>query len=706
MDQKRFLTFIILSMGILIGWNAFVMPRLQPPRKPKAAQNQPDKIANDAEAKNAAGRQRDPADRDVADRNVADRGPAVGAGKPEDEGASDEKNAEANPAQDKAPADAKNPDVEKLADQPAARDVPKFPGKIVELGSDDPQTGFRQLVTLSSRGAAVDQIQLNDPRYRKLEKPHPPLVVVGDDGVLPHTLETAIPQLGLDLTRLNWELVELSPKQGPHSIAEFQLTIDDLKITKRYELPQVDQKRANPEAPAYALAVSLSFENLGKKPRTVNYILQGPTGLPLENVENTQKYRDVVVGFEKAPDRVDAQTMAAKKIADKPEEWKEPIKYIGVDVQFFAALLGPVEDQLKLPYTRSATQQLIGPNRAEKSEISVELTSIDLALEGAGNADGKDAAIHTWHLFAGPKRDDVLPEGSDRVIDYGTVLGLFSVGWISQKLVWLLKLFHSIFGSWGFAVICLTIVVRGAMFPISIKTARNAAKMQALKPELAALKEKYGNDKEKFARAQMELFQKHGHNPFAGCLPLFLQLPIFIGLYQALNHAVDLRLASFLWIDNLAAPDALFRMPFALPFLGQDFNLLPLVTTGLFYVQQKMFMPPPTNEQEEVQMKVMNFMMIFMGFMFYKVPAGLCVYFIASSLWGMAERKLLPKMKPAAVAEPPAGDPPSGRKKRPGDDGYAASPARRGGGGGLWSMLLKAAEKETSARRESTGKRK
>jgi YidC/Oxa1 family membrane protein insertase len=699
MDQKRFLTFIILSMGILIGWNAFVMPRFLPPKKPKAAQNQPANVAENAEAKNAAGRQRD-----LADRELAERGPAIGAGKPDGEGAGDEKNDETSPARDKAPADAEKPDVEKLADKPAAREVPKFPGKTVELGSDDPQTGFRQLVTLTSRGAAVDQIQLNDPRYRKLGKPHPPLVVVGDDGVVPHTLETAVPQLGPDdIRRLNWQLVELSPKEGPHSVAEFQLTIDDLKITKRFELPQVDQKLANPEAPAYALALSLSFENLGKKPRTVNYVLQGPTGLPLENVENTQKYRDVVVGFEKAPDRVDAQVMAAKKIAEKPEEWKEPIKYIGVDVQFFAALLCPVEDQLKEPYTRSATQQLIGPNRAEKSEISVELTSIDLALEGAGNADGKDAVMHTWHLFAGPKRDDVLPEGADRVIDYGTVLGLFSVGWISQKLVWLLKLFHSIFGSWGFAVICLTIVVRGAMFPISIKTARNAAKMQALKPELAALKEKYGNDKEKFARAQMELFQKHGHNPFAGCLPLFLQLPIFIGLYQALNHAVDLRLASFLWIDNLAAPDALFRMPFALPFLGQDFNLLPLVTTGLFYVQQKMFMPPPTNEQEEVQMKVMNFMMIFMGFMFYKVPAGLCVYFIASSLWGMAERKLLPKMKPAAVVEPPAGDPPSGRRKRPDDDDRGDT---GGGGGGLWSMLLKASEKETSARRAPSGKRK
>jgi hypothetical protein len=107
-------------------------------------------------------------------------------------------------------------------------------------------------------------------------------------------------------------------------------------------------------------------------------------------------------------------------------------------------------------------------------------------------------------------------------------------------------------------------------------------------------------------------------------------------------------------------------------------------------------------------MKMMNFMMIFMGVMFYKVPAGLCVYFIASSLWGMAERKLLPKAKPAtALIEPPSEGPSSGRRKPRDDEGAADdSDGRDGGGGGFWSMLLKAAEKETSARRSSNDRRK
>jgi len=139
----------------------------------------------------------------------------------------------------------------------------------------------------------------------------------------------------------------------------------------------------------------------------------------------------------------------------------------------------------------------------------------------------------------------------------------------------------------------------------------------------------------------MELWRKHKINPFSGCAPLVLQLPVFIGLYTALSSAVDLRLASFLWIENLAAPDHLFQLPFRIPYLGDYFNLLPVLTVFLFLAQQKLFMPPPVDEQTEAQYKMMNVMTLMFGFLFWHQAAGLCIYFIASSVWGIAERKLL-----------------------------------------------------------------
>jgi YidC/Oxa1 family membrane protein insertase len=685
MDQKRFLLFIVLSMTILIGWSAYVEPLL----RPKPVARNPAAPAKDAEAA-----------RDVAGENP----PAQAA----DDDTRPEAKPDADPGPAKAVAKADEAPAEKPdALQPPALKPPEFEEETVLLGSDDPKSAFRQLVTLTSRGAAVERIELNDPRYKALHKPHPPLAIVGSDEIEPFTLAMSVPQINAqaDLTRVNWQVVDRKPPQAPHSEATFRLRIGELEIDKRYALGVVDSKE-NREAPAYELTVDLTFHNLAGKPRKLNYELQGPTGVPLENVENTQKYRDVVAGFVSGPGTAKHELMTAKTIAEGPQEWKTPFDYIGIDAQYFTALLLPLKDQRETPYIRSATQKLLGPPLAERSEIGVLLTSVDVELAAAADTDGKDAATHSYRLFAGPKRDDVLPSGTAKLIDYGWL------EMICRPMLALLKAFHALAGSWGIAIICLTVVVRGAMFPISIQQARGAAKMQQIQPEIAALKEKYGKDREKMARAQMELFRKHNYNPAKGCLPLFLQLPIFMGLYTALNLAVDLRMAKFLWIQNLAAPDALFQLPFAVPFFGwKEFNLLPLITTGLFIVQQKMFMPPPTNDEQAMQQKMMNFMTVIMGVMFYKVPAGLCVYFIASSLWGMAERKLLPKAKPA-TAPPASAAGGAGGSGGEGPRGPGRAPRKPSGNDdpeepdGFFARLLKAGEKETSARRSHQGKRK
>jgi YidC/Oxa1 family membrane protein insertase len=158
------------------------------------------------------------------------------------------------------------------------------------------------------------------------------------------------------------------------------------------------------------------------------------------------------------------------------------------------------------------------------------------------------------------------------------------------------------------------------------------------------------------------------------CWMVFLQMPIFMGLYYALQESIFFRLQPFLWMPNLAAPDMLIYWGEKIPlisnpdhqgivlcglfpnllYLGPFFNILPILAVALMIVQQKLTMPPPTDEQTAMQAKTMKYMMIFMGFMFYKVAAGLCMYFIASSLWGVAERKLIKKKSGAPVSPGPA----------------------------------------------------
>jgi YidC/Oxa1 family membrane protein insertase len=267
--------------------------------------------------------------------------------------------------------------------------------------------------------------------------------------------------------------------------------------------------------------------------------------------------------------------------------------------------------------------------------------------------------VQEFQIFAGPKRPELLeryaqPYGLGDLVYYGWF------GWVSRPMLAILHFFYGVVGNYGLSIVMLTVLVRSCMFPLSRKQALNAAKMQELQPELKKLADKYKNPEERM-KAQRDFFKKHNYHPLSGCLPALVQLPIFLGLYRSLAVDIELRQApliseSIRWCSNLGAPDMLWYWKPYLPidfftdeaagWLGPYLNVLPLVTISLFIVQQKMFLPPPTDEQAAMQQKMMQWMMVFMGVMFFKVASGLCLYFIASSLWGIAERKLLPKPVP------------------------------------------------------------
>ena len=373
-------------------------------------------------------------------------------------------------------------------------------------------------------------------------------------------------------------------------------------------------------------------------------------GLPLEdpktleNLRSGRKFRDIQVGFLDDGD-VDTTTLTAADVVEQVseedvEQWTRSLKFVGVDVQYFAALMFPGGNQVKNNYFDSISPVLIGaqPKKKQWHDVSVELTSKEIDV----SADG--SVRHSFQVYLGPKRIKSL-EGlkAEEIID---------AGWfplIRHAMVSLLDAFHGWGLPFGLAIILLTVCVRLLMFPVSRKMARSQKRMKDLQPQIAELKEKYKDEPQKMSQAQMELWRKEGVNPLGGCLPALCQLPIFVALYSSLYSWVDLRMASFLWIDNLAAPDHLADFPFYVPILGEWFNLLPLITVALFYGQQKMTMPEPINDEMRMQQKMMTFMMFFMGFLFYSFPAGLNVYFIASSLWGMCERKILEKLPEKAV---------------------------------------------------------
>jgi YidC/Oxa1 family membrane protein insertase len=318
------------------------------------------------------------------------------------------------------------------------------------------------------------------------------------------------------------------------------------------------------------------------------------------------------------------------------------------------------------------------------ANTTVRLTRLPIELAAGGKHN------ESYRVFLGPKRPQLLAKyyaGGNE--DY-SLADILYYGWpifgaVARVMLVILHFFHGIVGNYGIAIVMLTVLVRAAMFPLSYKQTKSMARMQALKPEIDAINEQYKTDMQKRSQATQELYRKHQINPLAGCLPVLLQLPIFIGLYRALMVDIELRNSplfgeSIRWASDLAAPDKFRNWSHVMPwfvesFFGPYLNIFPLVTVALFLITQKMSMPPPTNEQAAMQQKMMKYMTIFIGFMFYKVASGLCLYFIVSSLWGIAERKLLPKPQTAGgMAGGATGAAPGSGGKRPSNGGPNGRP--------------------------------
>ncbi len=335
-----------------------------------------------------------------------------------------------------------------------------------------------------------------------------------------------------------------------------------------------------------------------------------------------------------------------------------------------------------------------------ENDVTVRVATEPINLK---DATEEQPVVHKYLLYNGPMKPVLLGHMQEpaavsdalvnrytndlnlnTLVDYhspgfmGSIADKIGLSWVLIKVT---NVMHLVLGmlSWtglplGLCIIVLTVLVRGMMFPVSRKAAMTNIRMQELQPEIKKLKEKHKDDPQALNVAIWGLQRKSGINPLSTCWLMALQMPVFMGLYYSLQESIHFRAVQFwpTWIHNLAAPDMLFYWGESIPFistpesygafwyLGPYFNIMPVIAVTLMIFQQKYTMPPPTDEQQEMQQKMMKYMMVFMGLMFYKVPSGLVLYFIASSIWGFCERKLLPKKKKPTDGTGPAVEPKEG----------------------------------------------
>ncbi|MDX5409890.1 MAG: membrane protein insertase YidC [Thauera sp.] len=261
------------------------------------------------------------------------------------------------------------------------------------------------------------------------------------------------------------------------------------------------------------------------------------------------------------------------------------------------------------------------------------LFSAGVILPVAAVEPGATATVGT-RLYAGPQEQDKLEgiaPGLDLVVDYGWLTV------IAAPLFWVLSWFHSLTGNWGWAIILVTVALKAIFFPLSAASYKSMAKMRVLGPRLQRMKEMYGNDKAKMQQEMMNLYRTEKINPLGGCLPILVQIPVFIALYWVLLGSVEMRHAPWLgWIQDLSAKDPYF--------------ILPIIMGASMLIQMKLNPTPP----DPIQAKVMMAMPIVFTFMFLWFPSGLVLYWVVNNILSIAQQwqitRMIESAKPGSKA--------------------------------------------------------
>ena len=282
--------------------------------------------------------------------------------------------------------------------------------------------------------------------------------------------------------------------------------------------------------------------------------------------------------------------------------------WIAMIEHYFLSAWIPDQEASNLVYTIANTRRV-------PSTYTIGLRSANQNVAPGGSAE------FSSQLFVGPKivnRLEEISPGLDLTVDYGVLT------FISKPLYWLLSWYHSFVGNWGLAIILLTLTVKTLFYKLSETSYRSMAKMRKVAPRLKTLKERYGDDRQKMNQAMMELYKTEKINPMGGCLPILVQIPVFIALYWALLESVDLRQAPFIfWIQDLSVKDPFF--------------VLPLLMGISMVIQQRLNPPPPDPIQAKIMMALPFVFTVFFAFF----PSGLVLYWVVNNVLSITQQWII-----------------------------------------------------------------
>jgi len=396
---------------------------------------------------------------------------------------------------------------------------------------------------------------------------------------------------------------------------------DGMDVTKRFVLPSGGVSPAD-----YTVGLEVTLRNTGDAPisRPSLFVSTG-SAAPVHSTDMPMYTRfDWFHGGKM--EMIDVNWFSAGTIpltgiqisAAKPlySKTAEKVGWAGVSSQYFCILL----NDPSLAASGAWARRFDITRRDGKHVFGIEGA---LAFPGFTLAPGESKTLKL-SIFAGPKQYSILKDlggGQQEAMNFG----LFTP--VSVALLWAMNTLHGYLGNYAWAIIVLTLIIKSALWPLQNAATQSMKKMSVLSPKMTELREKYKDDPQKMNEELMKLYKEYGVNPFGGCLPMLVQIPIFFGFYSMLGTSIELRNSSFLWVQDLSQPDTVFHL------LGFPVNILPLVMAGTMVWQ--MAISPKTGDA--MQQRIMMFMpVIFIAFA-YNFASALSLYWTTQNLFSIVQ---------------------------------------------------------------------
>jgi YidC/Oxa1 family membrane protein insertase len=472
-----------------------------------------------------------------------------------------------------------------------------------------------------------------------------------------------------------YELIEIpsfaavSPAAPDARVGEnlvFRTVVGDWEVVRTYRFPSGDEPRD------FTIDLDIEWRNLASANQILSYSLIGPAGLiadddspnfgaisflsarqPAASSSDVEIERKAIGELTKAANMADLDNRAS-------------LAWVGAKNRFFTAIMTTASSSLT--DSNGATRMLfpgdpslipsardIRDNLKTQPAVTTQagevpaFSEIGLTVEPGAVASG-GSYRGSYQLYAGPAVDTWMARADARlggVVSY--TVSYFD--FISRWLVQLLTFFDGILGNYGLAIIAATVIIKLILHPLNRKSFVSMNKMSKLAPQMKEIQKKYANDRGRMQQEMNKFYKDHGVSMAGGCLPIFIQLPIFFALYGAFSQGFSMRHAAFLppWIKDLSKPDSIYDLGFQIPILGTShISLLPILYFILQYIQMSL-QPKPSDPQQAQQQKIMKIMPLMFVFIFYSMPAGLVLYFTISALCGVAEnwymrKAVLPKL--------------------------------------------------------------